>query len=64
MDFGIASKILVYSTAGLLYFIDSFSFKRVRMERVTAVVSRVSMATQPSLAGASKNSAYGKSRRP
>ncbi len=24
-------QILVYSTAGLLYFIDSFSFKRVRI---------------------------------
>ncbi len=41
-------QILVCSTAGLLYFIDSFSFKRVRIDRVTAVVSRVSMATQPS----------------
>ncbi len=41
-------QILVYRTAGLLYFIDSFSVKRVRIERVTAVVSRVSMATQPS----------------
>ncbi len=25
-------QILVYSVAGLLYFIDSFSFKRVRMK--------------------------------
>ncbi len=41
-------QILVNSTAGLLYFIDSFSFKRVRMEGVTAVVWRVNMATQPS----------------
>ncbi len=41
-------QTLVYSTTGLLYSIDSFSFKRVRIERVTAVVSRVSMATQPS----------------
>ncbi len=41
-------QILVYRTAGLLNSIDSFSFKRVRIEIETAVVSRVSMATQPS----------------
>ncbi len=40
-------QILVYRTAGLHYFNDSFSVKRVRIERVTPVVSRVSMAKQP-----------------
>ncbi len=48
MDFGFSSTIFVYSPAGLLYFIDSFSLERVRIERVVAVVSRVRMAIQPS----------------